>query len=176
VSEESNVPAETPDRVVTLGRIGGSFGVHGWVKVQSFTDPPDNILEYEVLQLGRNGEWQEAEIEDGRWNGRGVTIKLAGIETPEDAQAYNGCELGVWRSELPPLAPGEYYWSDLEGLDAVTPAGELLGRVDHFRTMPAHPLVVVRGEREHLIPFVKDRIVSVDLAARRVVLDWGTDW
>lgn len=176
MSDESTASPAAPDRIVTLGKIAGSFGVHGWVKVQSFTDPPDNILDYDVMQLGRNGEWREIEIEDGRWNGRGVTLKLAGIESPEAAKMYSGAELGVWRSELPETAPGEYYWNDLEGLDAVTPTGELLGRIDHFRMLPSNPLVVVRGEREHLIPFVKERIVAIDLNARRVVLDWAADW
>jgi 16S rRNA processing protein RimM len=165
-----------PDRIVTLGRIGGTFGVKGWVKVQSFTDPPENILNYEVLQLRRRDEWMPIQREEGRCTNRGVLLKLSGVDTPEDAQGYNGAELGVKRSELPPLAPGEFYWSDVEGLEAVTPTGELLGRVDHFRFLPANPIVVIRGEREHLVPFVKERIVSVDLSAGRIVLDWGVDW
>lgn len=166
----------TADRIVTLGRIGGTFGVAGWVKVQSFTDPPDNLLDYEVLQLKRRGEWAPAEIEEGRCTNRGVLLKLSGVDSPEEAQSYNGAELGVRRSDMPPPAPGEYYWTDLEGLEVVTPTGELLGRVDHFRLLPANPIVVIRGEREHLVPFVKERIVAIDLAAGRIVLDWGADW
>lgn len=164
------------DRVVTLGRIGGTFGVHGWVKVQSFTDPPDNILGYEGLQLQRHGVWTPVEIEQGRCTNRGVLMKLVGVDSPEEAQSYRGAELGVRRSEMPPPAPGEYYWSDLEGLEAVTPAGEMLGKVDHFQMLPANPVVVIRGEREHLVPFVKDRIVKVDVPGGRIVLDWGLDW
>jgi 16S rRNA processing protein RimM len=164
------------DRIVTLGRIGGTFGVQGWVKVQSFTDPPGNILTYEGLQLQRHGVWIPVEIEQGRCTSRGVLIKLAGVDSPEEAQRYRGAELGVRRSDMPPPAPGEYYWSDLEGLEAFTPAGELLGSVDHFEMLPAHPMMVVRGEREHLVPFVKERIVRIDLTGRRIVLDWGLDW
>jgi 16S rRNA processing protein RimM len=178
VSDEHSASSgpDAIDRVVTLGRIAGSFGVSGWVKVQSYTDPPDNILDYDELQLLRAGQWTQIDVEDGRATGKGVLLKLSGIESPEQAQGYSGAELGVRRSELPPVAPGEYYWSDLEGLEAVTPTGELLGFVDHFRLLPANPLVVIRGEREHLIPFVKERIVAVDLDARRIVLDWSADW
>ena len=164
------------DRLVILGKIGGAFGVQGWVKVSSFTEPPENILDYGVWQVGRAGRWQAVEVEDGRVTGKGVLAKLAGIDTPEDARTQTGAEIAVSRSELPPPARGEYYWSDLEGFEAVTREGDLLGRVDHFRGTPAGSVVVVRGAREHWIPFVGDRIVSVDLEAGRIVFDWGVDY
>jgi 16S rRNA processing protein RimM len=172
VSEDST-PAE---RLVVLGRVGGTFGVQGWLKVNSYTDPPANILEYDAWRVGRAGHWQVLELEDGRVTGKGVLAKLAGVDTPEDARLHTGAEIAVARSELPPAAPGEYYWSDLEGLEALTPDGVTLGRVDHFRTTPAGAIVVVRGEREHWIPFVKDRIVKVELEAGRIVFDWSADW
>ena len=108
--------------------------------------------------------------------GKGVLAKLAGIDTPEDARLYVGAELGVARSEMPQTAPGEYYWSDLEGLEARGAGGEVLGKVDHFRSTPAGDVVIVRGEREHWIPFVKERILKVDLEAGHIVLDWAADW
>jgi 16S rRNA processing protein RimM len=181
----SDAPASVPeptraertfDRIVTLGKIAGTFGVQGWIKVQSFTDPPENIFEYENWRIRRRGEWEPVTIEDGRVTAKGVLAKLQGVETPEDARLYAGAEIGVARSELPATAPGEYYWSDLEGLEARTPTGAVLGRIDHFRSSPGSDIVVVRGEREHWIPFVKDRIVKVDLEAGHVVFDWAADW
>lgn len=164
------------ERWVVLGRIGGAFGVQGWVRIHSYTDPPDNILEYGRWRIGRGGGWQDIEVEAARVTAKGVLAKLAGIETPEDARMHAGADIAVTRSELPPPAEGEYYWSDLEGLEAVTKEGVPLGRVDHFRTTPAGTVVIVRGEREHWIPFVRERIAGVDLAAGRIVLDWGADW
>lgn len=162
--------------MVTLGKIAGTFGVHGWIKVQSFTDPPENIFEYDHWRLLRSGQWTSVEIEDGRVTGKGVLAKLAGIDSPEDARLYVGAELGVPRNEMPQTAPGEYYWSDLEGLEARSANGDVLGRVDHFRSTPAGDVVVVRGAREHWIPFVKDRILKVDLESGCIVLDWAADW
>ena len=164
------------DRVVVLGKIGGAFGVQGWVRITSYTDPPENILEYDAWLLGGPGRWRPAEIEDGRVTGKGVLVKLAGVETPEAARLQTGVEIGVLRSHMPAPQPGEYYWSDLEGLEARTRDGAVLGRVDHFVTTPGGTVVVVQGEREHWIPFVKDRIVKVDLDARCIVFDWGVDW
>ena len=163
-------------RWVVLGKIGSPFGVQGWVRITSYTDPPDNILDYDRWHLGRAGQWEAVEVEDGRMNAKGVLAKLAGIDSPEDARLQVGVEIAVRRSELPPTAPGEYYWSDLEGLEALTPGGESLGRVDHFRSTPGGDIAVVRGAKEHWIPFVKDRIVKVDLEAGHIVFDWGVDW
>lgn len=163
-------------RIVTLGKIAGTFGVQGWVKVQSFTDPPENIFEYDNWRILQRGEWKPAAVEDGRVTGKGVLVKFAGIDTPEDARLYVGAELGVARSEMPQTAPGEYYWSDLEGLEARGVNGEVLGRIDHFRSTPGGDVVIVRGEREHWIPFVKDRILKVDLRAGHIVFDWAADW
>lgn len=164
------------DRVVVLGRVAGAFGVAGWVKIRSYTDPPDNILKYPVWQLGRPGSWTELTLEGGRVTAKGILAKLAGIDSPEQARERTGAEVGVWRSHLPPLAPGEYYWSDLEGAEAYSPGGERLGRIDHFRNAPGGTIVVVHGEREHWIPFVKERVLEVDLDAGRVVFDWEADW
>jgi 16S rRNA processing protein RimM len=107
---------------------------------------------------------------------KGVLAKLAGVETPEEARLATGSEIAVARDELPAPAPGEYYWSDLEGLQALGREGHPLGRIEEFRATPGGTVVVIRGERQHWVPFVKERIVSVDLDAGRVVLDWAADW
>jgi 16S rRNA processing protein RimM len=165
------------DRVVVLGKIAGTFGVLGWVKVSSYTDPIDNLLQYPTWRLRRGETWSTIKLEAGRLTGKGVLAKLEGIDTPEDARLLTGTEVGVWRHELPATEPGEYYLSDLEGLVAVTPSDEPLGTIDHFRSTPSSTVVVIRsaGHPDRWVPFVKERIVKVDLEARRVVLDWPAD-
>jgi 16S rRNA processing protein RimM len=163
-------------RIVVLGRVVGTFGVKGWVKVLSHTDPPENILRYATWQVGRGGHWIATEVVEGRATQKAVLARFAGVENPEDARIHLGADVGVRRAELPPPTPGEYYWSDLEGLTATTRDGTSLGRIDHFRSTPAGTIVVVRGEREHWIPFVKERILKVELEAGRVAFDWAADW
>lgn len=169
-------PVPASDRIVVLGTIAGTFGVKGWVKIKSYTEPVDNILCYDGWQLGRTGSWTPIKIEDARVTDKGVLAKLEGIGSPEEARLKVGLEVGVWRSEMPAPEPGEYYLSDLEGIEAMSATGERLGRVDHFRSTPGGTVMIVQGEQEHWIPFVKDRIVKVDLDARRIVLDWSADW
>lgn len=173
-------PASASDRIVVLGKIVGAFGVKGWVKIKSYTEPVENILDYGVWQLGQTGnqigKWTPIKVEEGRVTDKGVLARLEGLVSPEEARLKVGLELGVWRSEMPAPAPGEYYWSDLEGIEAISASGELLGRVDHFRSTPGGTVMIVQGEQEHWIPFVKERIVKVELDAGRIVLDWSVDW
>lgn len=173
---DRNSASRAGDRIVVLGRIAGTFGVKGWLKVSSYTEPAGNILDYEVLQIGAATGWSEIRIEEGRETGKGVIAKFAGIDTPELGRLRVGAELGVWRSELPAPAPGEYYWSDLEGLQALNADGAELGRVDHFRTTPTGTVMVVKGAKELWVPFVKERLVKVEIDAGRIVLDWPLDW
>jgi 16S rRNA processing protein RimM len=169
--------APEQERVVILGKIAGTFGVLGWVKVSSFTEPLDNLLDYPVWLMRISGKWSTVQVSEGRVTGKGVLAKLEGFDTPEAARVLVGTEVGVWRHELPPTAQGEYYLSDLEGLAAVTPDGESLGTIDHFRETPSSTVAVIRrqGRPEQWVPFVKERIVRIDLAGRQVVLDWPAD-
>jgi 16S rRNA processing protein RimM len=162
---------------VTLGRISGVFGVQGWVKVFSHTEPRDNIVRYDRWTLrGPEGE-RDVEVESGRRQGALVVAKLAGIDDRDAARALVGAEIVVDRSRLPKCEAGEYYWADLEGLEVRTPAGEVLGTVDHLLATGAHDVLVVKGSRERLIPFVLDKVIrAVDLGAGVIVADWSSDY
>jgi len=81
----------------------------------------------------------------------------------------------VDRAQLPPAGPGEVYWHDLVGLEASTPEGVPLGRVVGILDLPAHPVLVIEGERERLVPLVRERVAGVDLGAGRLILDWHPD-
>jgi len=161
--------------VVVLGRVGAPFGVHGWVKVSSYTDPPDGIAGYAEWTLLQDDESRTVAVLDSKLAGRGVAVQLAGIETIEAARALTGAVIQVDRAVLPPVAAGEFYLHDLLGLQAVNREGQALGLVDGFLELPAHPVVVLRGDRERLVPLVPERIVEVDLERGRVTLDWHVD-
>ena len=163
--------------MVPLGRISGVFGVHGWLKVHSDTEPRDNILRYSPWHLQRNGDWESRKLLDGRRQGKGLVARLRGCEDRDQAAALMGCLIAVPRDRLPVLDPGEYYWSDLEGLRVVTTAGVELGRVSHLFATGANDVLVVRGERERLLPYVWDRVIlEVDLEADLVRVDWDPEF
>jgi 16S rRNA processing protein RimM len=162
-------------RPVVLGRIGAPFGVQGWVKVQSYTDPLEGIASYPVWELHRGGSLGRKAVLDWKRAGAGVAVRLEGVETREAAQVLTGAEVLVERAALPPAAPGEYYWHDLIGLDAYSLQGVSLGRVAEILDLPAHPVLVLEGNRERLVPLVAERLAGVDFDAGRLTLDWHPD-
>jgi 16S rRNA processing protein RimM len=100
---------------------------------------------------------------------------VGGIASREAATGLRGTKVWVPRADLPPAAPGEYYFADLIGLKAVNREGDALGVVADILELPAHPVLVLRGERERLVPLVPERLIKVDLDAGRVTLDWHRD-
>lgn len=168
--------AEDTDRWVVVGQINGFYGVRGWVKVFSQTAPREGIAAYKPLYLKRDGSWHPIVIAEGRLQGKGVVLKFEGIDDRDAAAALMGAELAVKRSQLPPTAADEYYWTDLVGLAVVNQDGVDLGTIDHLFETGANDVIVVRGDRERLIPFVQGSVIKrVDLAARRMDVDWDAD-
>ena len=168
--------AKTRKRV-TLGRISGVFGVKGWIKVYSYTEPRDNIVRFAEWTLVRDGAESSVEVEDGHGQGRGVVAKLRGIDDADRAREMVGADIVVAREQLPASSPGAYYWTDLEGLEVRTPEGAVLGTVDHLLATGGHDVLVLTGEKERLIPFVLGTVIcTVDLDAGIIVADWSVDY
>lgn len=134
------------------------------------------MLKYEGLLLGRDGNWQPTRVLEGQRHGKSVVARLEGVDDRDQAAALVGAEIGVSREHLPEPDDGQYYWSDLIGLEVVHLDGSVLGKLETLLETGAHDVMVVKGEQERLIPFVQDKIViSVDLAAARITVDWEWD-
>jgi 16S rRNA processing protein RimM len=138
---------------VTLGRVSGVFGVKGWLKVQSYTDPRDNIARYGAWTLRSGGVYKTFGLEDGRSHGGSVVAKLQGLEDRDRAREWVGADVVVERERLPAAAPGELYWTDLEGLEVRTTTGVVLGKVEHLLATGANDVLVLDGQPPRLIPF-----------------------
>lgn len=124
-----------------------------------------------------NGDWQEAIPEQGRAHGKGVVARLADCTDRDQAQRLIGYEIGIHLDQLPSLPPGEYYWKDLIGLQVVNADGDDFGKVENLLETGANDVLVVKGDRERLIPFVmKQVIVEVDLAEGRIRVDWDKEF
>ena len=165
--------SDDPSALIQLGFVGAPFGVRGWIKLRSHTDPPERLLEHRSLVLGQGGAWQSYRIEASGRSGGALTVKLAGIENRDQAQALRGAQVCVPRSELPQREIRDFYRADLIGCEVVNLDGISLGNVQHFIESPAQVLMVVRGTREFWIPAVPQHLRRVDLQARRVVVDWN---
>ncbi|MBS7663547.1 ribosome maturation factor RimM [Pseudomonas lalucatii] len=177
----STTPAPAEDLVV-LGKIVSVHGVRGEVKVYSFTDPVDNVLDYRRWTLKRDGEVKQVELASGRLQGKVLVAKLEGLDDREVARTFAGFEICVPRSELPSLGDGEYYWYQLEGLRVIDQAGQLLGRIDHLFETGANDVMVVKAcagsldDRERLLPYTEQCVLAIDLAAGEMRVDWDADF
>ena len=158
--------------LIELGQIGAPFGIRGWVKLHSYTEPPERLLEHRTLSLRQGGVWRDYAVEASGRSGGALTVKLSGVPDRTAAEALKDAVVAVPRSDLPPCAAGDFYRADLLGCDVVNLAGDPLGVVAHFVETPAHALMVVRGTREYWVPAVPQHLRRVDLPARRIVVDW----
>jgi 16S rRNA processing protein RimM len=167
------------EEFIPVGKISGAFGVKGWVKVYSFTEPRGNILEYSPLFLSRQGEWIEIEVSGGHLQGKGVVMGIANVTDRDQVQPLIGAELAIRKTQLEPAEEDEFYWADLIGLSVENLDGEVLGKVDHLLETGANDVLVVKAEKqsERLIPFVMEEIVKlVDLDKQLIRVDWSKDY
>jgi 16S rRNA processing protein RimM len=167
-----------PTRRILMGRIHGAFGVRGELKLESFTDPESNVLRYQpwILRdaLGREREVTGAR---GRPAARGLVVTIPGIEDRDAADALRGAEILIPRSALPPPRDGEFYWIDLEGMRVRNRDGVDFGLVAQVFSNGANDVLVTRGDRERMIPFVRpDYVTAIDFEAGEIEVDWDADF
>lgn len=159
-----------PDDLICLGALAGAWGVAGAVRLKSFCAVPEAIADYAPLLT-----------EDGR--SFGVTLirplqgafaaRLTGVATREQAEALKGARLHAPRGRLPALPEDEFYHADLIGLDVLDTGGAHLGRVQAVFDHGAGDLLEIArpGLAPVIVPFTRAVVPTVDLAARRLIVD-----
>jgi 16S rRNA processing protein RimM len=164
--------------MVVMGKVVGAQGIQGWVKVQTFTEYLDSLLDYTTWYVGNEQEWRPLEVLEANVHGGRVLIaKLQGIPDRTAAEKYKGLLIAVPRAELPEKEEGEYYWSDLIGLTVENLQGEMFGTVDSLLETGANDVLVVKGESgEKLIPFIDSVIKQVSLKDKTIRVDWQADY
>ncbi|MDD1644104.1 MAG: ribosome maturation factor RimM [Methylococcaceae bacterium] len=162
---------------INVGRISGVFGIKGWVKVFSFTDARENILNYSPWLLKKDSETKVVNVIDGNLQGKAVVAQLDGINDRDQAASLMGWDIFITPDQLPKVAKNEYYWSDLVGLAVETNLGIQLGTVDGLLETGANDVVIIKGERERAIPFLQGKtIINIDLDAGKMIVDWDPDF
>ena len=161
-----------------VGRLGAAHGVRGWLRVQSFTDPPQRLFEWKHwrLQSPDAGAEREVKLLEARPQGNGWIARLEGIEERDAASRLSGQLVLVDRDELPATTGREHYRADLVGFEVKNVEGALLGVVDHFIDTPGNAVMVIKGAREHCVPVTGQHLRSVDKDTRRVIVDWPEDF
>ncbi|MGR9100152.1 MAG: ribosome maturation factor RimM [Gammaproteobacteria bacterium] len=164
-------------RLIGVGTISGVFGVKGWVKVFSGTEPRENILNYSPWIVSKGKQVKKLRVIEGHRQGRAVVACLEGVNDRDDAMLLCGWSISIEQGQLPEIGQDEYYWTDLIGLKVRTTENVDLGVVHHLMETGANDVLVVKGDRERLIPFLQGRtVIEVDLVAGRILVDWDPDF
>ena len=153
--------------MIEYGRVAGSYGVRGWLRV--VVDEPELLADQRMWWLaGTAYPVRETKVHSGT-----LLAKLEGIDNPEQAKTFKGKAVSIPR---PQAGEGRYYWSDLVGLEVVNEQGVVLGVVKHMSSNGAHDVMEVAGERIRLLPFVPAYVKQVDLQNKRIEVEWEVDW
>ena len=180
--------AEMPADAIEVGRIADAWGVKGWFKVLPYSADPEALFSSKrwfLLPTEKGAKTFEGcvrlVIKEAKEHSDTVVASAQDVLDRTAAEALRGARIFVPRASFPTAATDEYYWVDLLGLDVVNRQDEPLGTVrELLSTGPQTVLVLEYQEegksKERMIPFVSAYVDDVDLSARRIRVDWQTDY
>lgn len=169
---------------VVVGQISGLHGVQGALRIRSYCVPPERIFSYKPWAITRSGrDGIESAVLAGvvpikiRGAGAALVARIPEIEDRDQAALWLGALIRVPKASLPKLEAGEYYWSDLVGLRVLTLAGVDLGVVESLFATGSNDVMVVRGDRERLLPYLPGQcVINIDIQAGSMLVDWDADF
>ena len=165
---------------IIVGKINGVYGVKGWVKVFSETDPREGITKYNPWYLKQQGKWREVKVESGRRQAKTIVAKLEGFDDRDESMLLNGAVIGIEPGQMASLKQDEFYWRDLMGCRVVNQQDIELGVVDKLLETGANDVLVVKSDqddRELLIPWtIGTTVIKVDLKQHLISVDWDEDF
>nr|HID59864.1 16S rRNA processing protein RimM [Desulfobacterales bacterium] len=161
------------DIFLPIGKIVGTHGVKGRLKVYSYAQSPSSFVPGGIVYIkGRSGDVRGFEILASSPHKRNILLTLRGIATIEAAEPWIGSEILIDRTKLPELEEGEYYWFQIIGLKVYTTEGEYLGLVDSILPTGSNDVYVVRdGEKEVLVPALESVVLDIDLKSGLMNVD-----
>ena len=173
-----------PRDPVIAGRLTSVFGVKGWVRVFSHTQPAENLLHYRPLWVRTADGWDTLKIDQHRVSPKGLLIHMEGIDDRDEAQLRCKQDIYIEKADMPKLPAGEFYWHQLQGLTVITRDGDQLGVVADLMETGANDVLVVTGEgvagsideRERLIPYTDKVVLKVDMDTSKIEVDWDPDF
>ncbi|HSH71913.1 MAG TPA: ribosome maturation factor RimM [Methylophilaceae bacterium] len=175
--------------MVVMGRIVAPYGIFGWLKVQPSTEAIDSLLDYPDWWLGRddnstqpgikNTPWQKYKVETVKIHTDTLLVKLKGIDDRDTALSFKSKHVAVPREQFPEADEGEYYWSDLIGLNVKNQQDVDFGLITEVFETGANDVIVVKDVadgRERLIPFIDQVVIEVSLADKKMLVDWDAEF
>lgn len=167
----------TPEDWVIVGRFGRPHGIKGFITVYSFTEPNDNILSYNDWHICLNKSWQPIKLLSVQVHNKAIVAQIEGFPERESVARLTNIEIAVSRDQLAPLAPGEYYWHQLVGMTVINQQEQVFGKVVEVMPTGSNDVLVVEGEKRHLIPYLPGQFVlNIDDKSQTITVDWDMDF
>lgn len=178
---------DIPEDLVLVGHITGAYGIQGWVRIRPYSADADALLHARTwwLEVSQpQPEIRDVEVMQAKAHGGDTVARLMGVADRNTAEGLKGTTVHISRRHFPALEDGEFYWVDLVGLDVDNLQGEVLGQVADLMDNGAHPILRVvpptgpeqKPGPEMLIPFVEHFVKTVDLADKKITVDWSRDY
>lgn len=165
------------DEWVIVGRFGRPHGIKGMVSVVSFTEPRENILDYPNWHICQKGRWIPLKTLNIKVTHHHILTEVEGYPTREDVATLTNLDIAISRSLLPTLPAGEYYWSQLVGMRVTNLQGVELGEIQDIMPTGANDVLVVVGEKRHLVPYITGQyVIKIDDERHSMIVDWDADF
>ena len=164
----------TTSSTLCAGKIGAPHGIKGWVKVFSYTDPIENLLDYRPWFIEYQGKIKEISVITHQIHKANLLVQLEGVNDRNQAELLTNKFIYVKRDQLPSLEENEYYWIDLEGLTVKNLEGFCFGQVNYLMFTGANDVMFIKnGKKEYCLPYLMDKVVKkVDFAEKEILVDW----
>ena len=162
---------------IVMGKILGPHGIKGWIKIHPFTEKKDSLIDHKILMASKDEKlWQSFEVESMDVGDKFILAKFKGVDDRNAAEELNKFFISLDKSSLPKLDENNYYWHELIGLEVKNNAGMHFGKVDSLIETGANDVLVVLGDKEYLIPYIKQVILEVNLETNMIRVDWQDDY
>jgi 16S rRNA processing protein RimM len=162
---------------IVMGKILGPHGIKGWIKIHPFTEKKDSLIDHKILMASKDEKlWQSFEVEGMDVGDKFILAKFKGVDDRNAAEKLNKFFISLDKSSLPKLDENNYYWHELIGLDVKNNEGMHFGKVDSLIETGANDVLVVLGDKEYLIPYIKQVILEVNLETNMIRVDWQDDY
>lgn len=156
-----------------MGRFGRPRGVAGELYVQPLTDFPERFEQSTAFWIESNQGWNELNLVSARWISGKLTVKIDGVDSPEEAKRFTNQYLYIRGADLRELPEGEYYHFDLIGCRAVDLNDRELGVIAAVEQYPANDMLVIENKqgKQHLLPMIAAFVKRVDIGRKVIHLD-----
>jgi 16S rRNA processing protein RimM len=160
-----------------MGKIVSSHGIKGWLKIYPFTENVATLNDYSDWLVSKDEKvWLRYKVEKTIIKNKSILVKFTDLNNRNESDSLNKNIVGIERSDLPELAPNIFYWSDLIGLDVINKKNIYYGVVDNMMETGSNDVIIVKGKKEILIPYLPDVVIKVDLEAKKILVDWDEEY